>query len=70
METYTREQIERGEGFFTSGARTLIYRRHDGRYITASRHDQPGAGLTLVGGGHLQKPSRNGIRRPQIDWCE
>jgi len=64
METYTREQLLRGEGFFSSGEYTVIYRRKDGKYITAGRHDLPGRDLEIVGGGHLQP---NGL--PCIHWC-
>jgi hypothetical protein len=56
--TYTREQILRGEGLFTSGEWTVIYRRPDGRYVTADRHERPGVNLVLVGGAARQPNGR------------
>lgn len=65
MDAYTREQLERGEGFFTGGRWTVIYRRPDGLYVTAAANDAPGGSLELVGGG-----SRDGgrwLKRPDFD---
>ncbi len=64
--TYTREEIERGMGFFVEG-RTLIIRTPKGKYITADPSDIPNvkAGFSLVGGGYLKADGK-----PRIDWCD
>lgn len=64
---YLLEEIERGQGFFTSGERTMIYRTLDGMYVTAAKSDSPSPTLTLVGGG--TRDPRGGRHTPQIDWC-
>jgi hypothetical protein len=63
-EAYTREQVARGEGLFTSGEWTLVYRRDDGTYFTASRHDQV-TGAEFVGGG--RRTAENLVR---LEWCD
>lgn len=50
-ESYTRDQIEKGEGCLTQ-VRTAIYERPDGRYVTADIHDRAGNDLSLAGYAH------------------
>lgn len=63
-EEYTLADLKCGRGFFTSGEWTLIYRRTDGSYFTASRSERV-IGAELAGGGKLQSN-----RLPVIKWCE
>jgi hypothetical protein len=62
-EEYTLSDLECGRGFLTSGEWTLIYRRLDGTYFTASRSEKV-VGAELAGGGRLQGSL------PVIKWCE
>lgn len=65
--TYTRKQIEAGEGMFTSGRRTAIIGTPEGRYITADPSDQinVGAGYYLAGGGIIRRDHTT-----LIEWCD
>jgi hypothetical protein len=65
-EEFTREQLARGEGLFTSGEWTLIWRRPDGTHFTTSRHDQV-IGATLAGGGRRAGGAHNLVC---VEWCD
>jgi hypothetical protein len=49
---YTRAQIKSGDGLFTSGEWTLIWRVGPDQYVTTSRSERPGnPRAELVAGG-------------------
>jgi hypothetical protein len=64
-EIYTLAEIKSGNGFFTNGDWTLIYRIGDDEYMTCAKSEEPmNPDAELVGGGQR---GENG--RPRIRWC-
>ena len=63
---YTKEQIEGGEGLFTSHAHTTIFQRgEEDVFVTASKNEIPGRGYHVAGQGRLLSDGT-----PRITWCD
>ncbi len=65
MRTYTREQIDRGEGLLPSGEWTFFYEARSGgdRYIARRATDTPESPQRLAAGGRLLAGGR-----PSVTW--
>jgi hypothetical protein len=65
---YTRKEIDAGQGLFTSGEWTLIWRIAEDQYITAAKGEEPrNPDAELVAGGRLHRTPRGGVLR-KITW--
>ena len=59
--SYTREQIESGEGRFAQGWTVVFQRGSEDAFVTGRASDLPGNGYHVAGGG---SPSGD------IQWCD